>query len=144
MMDGLRKGTVKPNGPEIERRRQGKGWTQDDLEKKVGCGIRTIQRLENGESALVRTIAELAGALGCEPKDLLISQDSAPVPSDFVVGNSPPPPPLVIGRDHDLRKLKSMLLRIPDDRNGLAQAVAVVWGLPGVGKSTVAAVLAND
>jgi len=66
----VRKGTVRPNGSEIVRRREEKGWTQEDLEGEVGCGIRTIQRAEASKPVLLRTVVEIAKALGCEPKGL--------------------------------------------------------------------------
>jgi DNA-binding winged helix-turn-helix (wHTH) protein len=61
-----------------------------------------------------------------------------------IVGNAPPQPQLVIGRDDDLRKIMARLLRQPAQKAAFIQVVTTMWGLPGVGKSTLAAYLAND
>jgi DNA-binding winged helix-turn-helix (wHTH) protein len=61
-----------------------------------------------------------------------------------ISGNSPPRPPLVIGREEDFRELKERLFRQPEQKPMYGQVITVMRGLPGVGKSTTAAFLAND
>jgi hypothetical protein len=61
-----------------------------------------------------------------------------------IVGNIPPMPQLVIGREDDLQKIKSRLFDKPAQKGMSRQVVTIVRGLPGVGKSTLAAYLAND
>lgn len=75
------------------------------------------------------------------------------------LGSAPPPPALVIGREDDLRMLKSRLgvtadgtVTAPDQtltsrpclQNGEKAALTAVRGWPGVGKTTLAAALAYD
>jgi len=44
--------------------RTARAWTQDDLRKKAGCGLRTIEKIEAGESRVRLSIAqEIASAL---------------------------------------------------------------------------------
>ena len=35
----------------IQQKRKKNGWTQTTLAKEVGCGLRTIQRIEDAESS---------------------------------------------------------------------------------------------
>lgn len=59
------------------------------------------------------------------------------------IGSAPPLPPLIIGRDDDLHKLKDNL-----GINGRAktsiQILTAIKGWPGVGKTTIASALAHD
>jgi DNA-binding winged helix-turn-helix (wHTH) protein len=61
-----------------------------------------------------------------------------------ITGNSPSMPPLVIGREDDLRKIKARIFSRASPKEMHFQIVTAMRGLPGVGKSTFAAYLAND
>lgn len=54
----------------IRRLRKEKGWTQEQLAKKVGCPATSISRLEQGESATEKRIQKIAGALGADISEL--------------------------------------------------------------------------
>jgi hypothetical protein len=56
-------------------------------------------------------------------------------------GSAPPLPALVIGREDDLRNLKARLLRTDQTS---PQILTAIRGWPGVGKTTIASVLAHD
>jgi hypothetical protein len=61
----------------------------------------------------------------------------------FTPGSAPPKPELVIGRDDDIKELKARL----DPTKGPGQSfqlLTAIKGWPGVGKTTVASVLAYD
>ncbi len=63
----------------------------------------------------------------------------------LIYGNPPAAPELVIGRDHDLRRLKSLIgIANPASAHSSIQRLTILWGWPGVGKTTLAAVLAHD
>lgn len=147
----MRRGTVLPKGAEIVRRRELKGWTQEKLEGKAGCPVRTIQRAEAGMPVQLRNVAEIAQALGCELEDLLLGHDE---PSSYESeaesaalkpGSAPFLPSLIIGRDHALRDLKARLISPGQDQESPpVQILTAVRGWPGVGKTTLAAALAHD
>jgi DNA-binding SARP family transcriptional activator len=63
-----------------------------------------------------------------------------PAPAGMVFGALPPLPPLVVGRENALRDLKDRL----GVNGGELRPMTVVQGLPGVGKSTLVAMLAHD
>jgi len=68
-----------------------------------------------------------------------------PNPSSPKPGCAPPMPSLVVGREEALRELKSRL-GVADENQGGAriQILTAMRGLPGVGKTTIAAALAHD
>jgi hypothetical protein len=63
----------------------------------------------------------------------------------LIYGNPPAAPELVIGRDQDLEGLKRVIGIAPlGSASSVMQALTILWGWPGVGKTTLAAVLAHD
>jgi transcriptional regulator with XRE-family HTH domain len=73
------------------------------------------------------------------------SQPAKPkaAPIEHRIGNAPPLPSLIVGRDDDLIALKGRLI---GDRQkaGNLQVLTAIKGWPGVGKTTIASVLAHD
>jgi hypothetical protein len=65
------------------------------------------------------------------------------LPEVFRPGSAPPQPSLIIGRDDDYRLLKKRLKNAPVVKLSL-QALTVIKGWPGVGKTTIASALAHD
>lgn len=63
-------------------------------------------------------------------------------PTESCPGAAPPPPSLLIGREGDLRELKARLAGA--QARDHTQVLTTVQGWPGVGKTTLAAALAND
>ncbi|MFE1772772.1 NB-ARC domain-containing protein [Streptomyces sp. NPDC059008] len=62
-----------------------------------------------------------------------------------VQGLAPPPPQLFVGREADQEALRQRLIPMPDDASApRLQVVTAVHGLPGVGKTSMAATLAHD
>jgi len=146
--------TVQPFGEEIARLRRAKGWTQVLLAEKVGCGVKTVENAEAGKRINESTLKDIAQALCVDFRDLLSPESEAaeetirgasPGSSKLRPGLAPPMPPLVVGRDEALAELKSRLVISPRE-NGSAriQVLTVMRGLPGVGKTTMAAALAHD
>jgi hypothetical protein len=65
--------------------------------------------------------------------------------TNYRLGNAPPMPPMIIGRDEDLRLLKQGLgIGSATQPEGCLQILTAIKGWPGVGKTTIASVLAHD
>lgn len=58
--------------------------------------------------------------------------------------NVPPLPPLIVGREEALSDLKTQLNIYPDRSSSIVQKFLVVRGWPGIGKTTIAAMLAYE
>jgi transcriptional regulator with XRE-family HTH domain len=79
MANKLKNRTVEPDGVEIQRLRIEKGWRVEDLAKKAGCSLKTVENVEKGANVYIYTLKRVASALGVEPSDLLIDGDDAPL-----------------------------------------------------------------
>lgn len=60
-------GSVLPNGAELKRLRDEKGWTQADLESESGVSRGSIWKMEQGIPVSRRTLGLIADALGVSP-----------------------------------------------------------------------------
>ena len=134
---------VKPNGPEIVRRREALGWSQDRLIAKAGCSRRTVQRVEKGHDAKVQSVSEIAQALNCTADELVISvvDSSSASVSTTHPGRAlllPARPSLCVGREPAIADIARRL------QTGSGTVPLVVHGWPGVGKTTLAAVGVHD
>lgn len=79
-----------------------------------------------------------AGATSTTTITNIIYQTPPPAPRP---GSAPPLPSLVIGREDDLRNLKA---RLGLTGEASLQVLTAIRGWPGIGKTTIAAVLAHD
>ena len=111
----------------------------------VAAGLAGLDRRVDEEQSLIQSlIPDVAPSppSAAEPKSAEpgLTRDGV---SARVYGSAPPLPNLFIGRDEDVRKIKQRLNIRP---LGVApvQALTAVRGWPGVGKTTLAAVLAYD
>ena len=132
------KGSIRPNGPEIRRRRQSIGWSQAAAAKRSGVDVKTIQRWETkSASAYPSKLEKLAEALGCTVRDLS-GEDRTPATAAAVAAlhQLPVPPADFVGRSAE----RDALVRAVD--NGAA--VAGVRGTGGVGKTALALVCAHQ
>lgn len=87
---GRRKGTVNPNGAEVERLRLLKGWGQERLEAESRVSRRTIQRVEAGEPALPETLMLLAESLGVSYDSLINMKPEQRSMTSNPIGESSP------------------------------------------------------
>ena len=55
-----------PDSTKIKRWREERAWSQEHLADAAGIGLRTIQRIENGEKASRETVMALAAAFGVD------------------------------------------------------------------------------
>ncbi|NOT05766.1 MAG: hypothetical protein HOP27_14315 [Anaerolineales bacterium] len=63
--------------------------------------------------------------------------------TNFILGSAPLPPSLVVGREDDIKVIKERLLSGKTDSTNL-QVLTAIRGWPGVGKGTLASVIAYD
>lgn len=90
----------------------------------------------------IRFGAVVAGSVGTLQQITVGTQINITPSGAPQAGSAPPRPPLVVGREDDIRRLKERLgVAAPQ---GQIQVLTAVSGWPGVGKTTVAAVLAHD
>ncbi|HLG15162.1 MAG TPA: helix-turn-helix transcriptional regulator [Blastocatellia bacterium] len=66
---------------EVKHLRQGRGWSQEQLAEIAGISVRTIQRMEAGESPSVESLKAIANAFEMDVQSLLQSKDPQPEPS---------------------------------------------------------------
>lgn len=57
----------------LERLREARGWTRDQLAERAGIGGGSVSRLERGDgSPTLQMVGKIAGALGVKPSELLM------------------------------------------------------------------------
>ncbi len=57
---------MKPNAEKIKRWREERLWSQEHLADLAGLGLRTVQRIENGDSASHDSVMALAAAFNVD------------------------------------------------------------------------------
>jgi transcriptional regulator with XRE-family HTH domain len=62
--------TLRADGKLVRNLRWNRGWTQEELANKVGCGKRTIENVESEKPISVTTLRDVAEALGVTPEAL--------------------------------------------------------------------------
>lgn len=68
----------KTDAAKIRRWREERHWSQEHLAELAGIGLRTVQRIENGESASRESVTALAAAFNVEAMALCVDpQDEA-------------------------------------------------------------------
>src|SRR5262245_10327101 len=134
--------TIRVDGQKVRALRHEKGWTQEELAAKTGCSKRTIENIESGRPALLRTLHEIAVILGVDPKDLNLLEQPNPTDRFLALvgptspGSVPQLPSLFVGREQELDEIRDYLHRTP--------AILTIQGWPGVGKTSLVAALAHD
>lgn len=66
----------KTDSAKIKRWREERHWSQEHLAELAGLGIRTIQRIENGEAASRESLTALAAAFNVEAIALCIDPEA--------------------------------------------------------------------
>src|SRR5262245_59100746 len=139
----------------LRQRRRALDLTQDDLAKRVGCAVITIQKLEADERRPSRLLAErLLDSLqiAIDERAAIITLARAepyrdPAPAEVAErplrapqpspSNLPAPLTRLIGRKQDLAAVRNVLLR------GEARLLTLV-GPPGIGKTSLSLAVARD
>lgn len=57
---------VKPDATKIKRWREERHWSQEHLAEMAGIGLRTLQRIENGDAASRESVMALAAAFNVD------------------------------------------------------------------------------
>lgn len=105
--------------------------------------LKKASELNPGNNALQEVLAYLPTPP--QPRSAFFKQRDRPAPPVRATEILPSLPQLVLGRDPDLYRLKLRLgILTADAAPASTQALTAVHGWPGVGKTTLAAILAHD
>lgn len=143
----LKRGTCLPKGSEIRYRREQKGWGQEKLASTVGYSTSTIQRVEAGKPTYLTNLANIAQALGCELKDIMVVHDEHQLPQQPLqteqtispertsgpsrrVGGGKLTGQYIVGRRTEIDVLSNVV-------NGTLPHVLSIYGPGGIGKTVV-------
>ena len=139
-------------GDWLRRRRRALDWTQAELARRVNCAAATIRKIEADERKPSRQLAELlfaqlgvpaaqrpallhAARYSIAPDDVPL--DSPAMPAAWPSNNLPAPLTALIGREHDVARLRSYVLA-RDTR------LVTLIGSPGIGKTRLSLQMAAD
>jgi len=67
----------RPDAEKIKRWREERLWSQEHLAELAGLGLRTVQRIENGETASRDSVMALAAAFNVDAAALTINAEAA-------------------------------------------------------------------
>jgi XRE family transcriptional regulator, aerobic/anaerobic benzoate catabolism transcriptional regulator len=65
-------------GQRVQERRKQARWTRRELAERSGVSVRFLAQLESGHNVSVRTLSQVAGALGQAPSALLAEAEARP------------------------------------------------------------------
>ncbi len=68
---------INPDGSKIKRWREERYWSQEHLADLAGIGLRTVQRIENGDKASRESVMALAAAFNVDVIALTVDAKSA-------------------------------------------------------------------
>jgi transcriptional regulator with XRE-family HTH domain len=136
-----------PDGAKLRAKRLALCKTQEEVAHGAPCALRTLRKAEQSGRVRGETLDVLARYFRCSVNELLPGHsevfDVLPElrPSASII---PAAPRLVIGRQREVNDLRGRLCA--ENSRGADQiaVLTAVRGLPGVGKTTVAATLARD
>jgi transcriptional regulator with XRE-family HTH domain len=66
----------RPDAEKIKRWREERLWSQEHLAELAGLGLRTVQRIENGDSASRDSVMALAAAFNVDAAALTVNADA--------------------------------------------------------------------
>ena len=67
---------IHADGAQVRRWRDRRGWSQEHLAEVAGIGLRTVQRIENGEKAARESVMALAAAFGVDVAALTVDAEA--------------------------------------------------------------------
>lgn len=68
--------SFRPNATMIKRWREERQWSQEHLAQLAGIGVRTLQRIENGDATSPETLKALAAAYDVDVLTLIIDEEA--------------------------------------------------------------------
>jgi len=131
----------------LQEERLRRAWSQQELADLLGTTHNNVSRWERGLTRpnlyfrlkLREVFALTESQLGLKAKETEVLSPSARAPQPIFDPLIPlPPAPGLVGRDELLNEIKKRILSPP------ALAVSALNGLPGAGKTALAAALAHD
>jgi transcriptional regulator with XRE-family HTH domain len=139
------RGTVLSRLALVSRRKR-LNLTQQQVADIGDISLRNVQKAEAGKPVSQNTIAALCFALEAHPAHLVhdaVGEDKAP--NQARRGSTPQMPTLFVGRKNDLQEIRNSIVeQLAASGIHSEQAIVVLRGLPGVGKTTIAKALAYD
>jgi len=66
----------RPDAEKIKRWREERLWSQEHLAELAGLGLRTVQRIENGDSASRDSVMAIAAAFNVEAAALTVNEET--------------------------------------------------------------------
>lgn len=121
-------GTVSLDGSRLKAARAAKGLSQEALANHANLSPTTIEKAEAGGAIHYKTADRILTYLGLQLQDVQVTPAS---PSRLLL---PPRPESIIGRGIECREVSESLCT--------GQRRLVLYGFPGIGKTTVASELA--
>jgi transcriptional regulator with XRE-family HTH domain len=111
--------TVTPDGQAIQRMRIEKGWRVEDLARKAGCSLKTVENVERGANVYLFTLSRSAQALHVEVATLMTGTAPAPLPTkertwEITIKVSPPFDEFDESTDL-IQFMKTLIKRLGDD-----------------------------
>jgi NB-ARC domain/Trypsin-like peptidase domain len=108
-----------------------------EVDGKIVGLVAEARVLSSEATAYMIPVSSLPSRIRRLKEQELLREQSAP-------GSAPPIPPVFVGREDTIEALKVKLGIRSSTSAGSAQVITAVRGWPGVGKTTLAAALAND
>ena len=124
----MKSGSLKLDGKKLVAARAAKGWSQKKLAEQADIATTSVEKAEAGGSIRYDTADRILSWLGLTLEDVQIT---SPKLSDLFL---PPKPENVIGRKIECKENTHSL------QNGSQRLI--LYGLPGIGKTTIACELA--
>jgi len=86
----------------VQRLREGKGWSQEDLARKAGIDVKTLSRMVKGLECNISTVAFVAAALNTEAAQIIDNGEPAPKPANESQGTPPDKVRIIFGEMIDV------------------------------------------
>ncbi len=86
----------------VQRLREGKGWSQEELARKAGIDVKTLSRMVKGLECNISTVAFVAGALNTEAAQIIDNGEHAPKPANESQGMPPDKVRIIFGEMIDV------------------------------------------
>lgn len=86
----------------VQRLREGKGWSQEELARKAGIDAKTMSRMVKGLECNISTVALVASALHTEAAEIIDNGEPAPKPVNKSHGTPPDKVRIIFGEMIDV------------------------------------------
>lgn len=138
--------TTQFSGDKMKAARNARNMSQADVAKACGLSKRAIENAEAEKNIDIATAQKISHGLQIPREQLELGGEALITKSaPLRIANAPTMPGLLVGRENVLIELRKKLLQIRD-ANSVNKEMArmIVYGWPGVGKTTIAKAIAHD